>query len=94
MSWTSRTSWTTGADSSSAASRSRRSSGTAAIATFGSIVVNGYPAASAPAWVRALKRVDLPALGIPTMPTFIAAASPASASSPASGGSGQRRPIP
>src|SRR5438874_4515956 len=50
--------------------RSRRSSGTGTIATFGSTVVNGYSALSAPARVRALKRVDLPAFGRPTMPTF------------------------
>src|SRR5438093_1319759 len=50
--------------------RSRRSSGTGTIATFGSTVVNGYSALSAPARVRALKSVDLPAFGRPTMPTF------------------------
>ena len=55
------------------ASRSRRSSGTGTTATFGSTVVNGYSAASAPPPVSALKSVDLPAFGRPTIPTFIGA---------------------
>ena len=36
--------------------------------------MNGYSAASAPARVSALKSVDLPAFGRPTMPTFIGTA--------------------
>jgi hypothetical protein len=39
---------------------------------FGSTVVNGYSAACAAAPVSALKSVDLPAFGRPTMPTFMA----------------------
>ena len=41
MSWTSSDSWTIGVASTVAAISSSRSSGTAAIATLGSIVVNG-----------------------------------------------------
>jgi energy-coupling factor transporter ATP-binding protein EcfA2 len=51
------------------ASRCSRASGTATTPTFGSIVQNGKFAASAPAWDTALKSVDLPTLGSPTMPT-------------------------
>ena len=48
---------------------SSRSSGTATRPTFGSIVQNGYFAASAAAVaVSALNRVDLPTFGNPTMP--------------------------
>jgi hypothetical protein len=50
------------------ASLSSRSSGTATTPTFGSIAAN-YPfAASTLFFVSALKSVDLPALGRPTMP--------------------------
>ena len=50
------------------ASRSRRSSGTLATPTFGSLVAKAYGAASAPPPVRALYSEDLPALGRPTRP--------------------------
>ena len=70
MSWNSIVSWTTSLDPTVSAIRSSRSSGTPTTATFGSMVVNAYDAVSAPALVRALKRVDLPAFGRPTMPIF------------------------
>ena len=54
---------------------SSRSSGTWTMATFGSTVVNGYSPVSAPAAVRALNSVDLPALGMPTIPIFTSAPS-------------------
>src|SRR3546814_6823326 len=50
------------------ASAFRRGSGTGTTPTFGSIVQNGKLAAAMPALVNALKRVDLPTLGRPTMP--------------------------
>src|SRR5699024_11693543 len=43
-------------------------SGTSTMPTLGSIVANGLFAASAPALVIALKSVDLPTLGKPTIP--------------------------
>src|SRR5690606_1686335 len=46
----------------------RRGSGTGTTPTLGSIVQNGKFAAAMPARVRALKRVDLPTFGRPTMP--------------------------
>ena len=47
----------------------RRSSGTETTPTLGSIVQNGKFAASALAFAtRALKRVDFPTLGSPTIP--------------------------
>src|ERR1700709_406167 len=46
-----------------------------AIATVGSTVVTGSSPVWAPPLVRALKRVDLPAFGSPTIPTFIASRS-------------------
>src|SRR5690606_14317189 len=49
----------------------RRGSGTGTTPTLGSIVQNGKLAAAMPALVRALKRVDLPTLGRPTMPHLI-----------------------
>ncbi|CRZ49574.1 Uncharacterised protein [Vibrio cholerae] len=51
-----------------AAKASRRGSGTGTTPVFGSIVQNGKLAASMPALVSALKRVDLPTFGKPTMP--------------------------
>src|SRR5690606_13591430 len=50
------------------ASALRRGSGTGTTPTFGSIVQNGKLAAAMPALVSALKRVDLPTFGRPTMP--------------------------
>ena len=51
------------------ARRSRRGSGTGTWPTFGSIVQNGkFAAAAAAVSVSALKSVDLPTLGRPTMP--------------------------
>src|SRR5690606_39121016 len=50
------------------ASAFRRGSGTGTTPTFGSIVQNGKLAAAMPALVSALKRVDLPTFGRPTMP--------------------------
>ena len=47
----------------------RRGSGTPTTPTFGSIVQNGKFAASAPAFVIALKSVLLPTFGRPTIPT-------------------------
>jgi hypothetical protein len=38
------------------------------IPVFGSMVQKGKFAASIPAWVNALKRVDLPTFGRPTIP--------------------------
>ena len=46
----------------------RRRSGTGTTPTFGSMVQNGKFAAAIPALVSALKRVDLPTFGRPTMP--------------------------
>src|SRR5690348_1067561 len=54
------------------ASCARRGSGTGTTPTFGSIVQNGKFAAAMPALVRALKSVDLPTLGRPTMPHWMA----------------------
>ncbi len=51
-----------------AASAARRGSGTGTTPTFGSIVQNGKFAAAMPALVSALKSVDLPTFGRPTMP--------------------------
>ena len=51
-----------------AASLSKRGSGTGTTPVFGSIVQNGKLAASIPALVKALKSVDLPTFGNPTMP--------------------------
>jgi hypothetical protein len=45
-------------------------SGTGTIPLFGSIVQNGKFCASMPAEVRALKRVDFPTFGKPTIPHF------------------------
>src|ERR1700686_4774166 len=57
------------ADLPSRAQTSQRSSGTATRPTLGSIVQNGEVAApAARGGGRALKRVDLPTLGSPTMP--------------------------
>ena len=50
------------------ASAFSRGSGTGTTPTFGSIVQNGKLAAAMPALVSALKRVDLPTFGRPTMP--------------------------
>jgi hypothetical protein len=47
---------------------SKRGSGTGTTPVFGSIVQNGKFAASIPALVNALKSVDLPTLGKPTIP--------------------------
>ena len=47
---------------------SRRKSGTGTTPVLGSIVQNGKLAASIPAFVSALNKVDLPTLGKPTMP--------------------------
>src|SRR3989344_5013712 len=52
----------------SAASFWRRSSGTATTPTDGSMVANGELATKTLFFVRALKRVDLPTLGNPTIP--------------------------
>ena len=82
MSWNSIVSCTTGEAPTTSATRSRRSSGTGTTATFGSTVVNGYPATSAPALVRALNSVDFPALGSPTMPIFTGRARPPPARAP------------
>jgi hypothetical protein len=46
----------------------RRGSGTGTTPVLGSMVQNGKLEASMPALVRALKRVDLPTLGNPTIP--------------------------
>ncbi len=52
-----------------AASLSSRASGTATSPTFGSMVQNGkFAACAAAVRVSALKRVDLPTFGSPTMP--------------------------
>ena len=51
-----------------AASASSRGSGTPTTPTLGSMVQNGKFAAGMPALVKALKSVDLPTLGRPTMP--------------------------
>ncbi|GAC38037.1 hypothetical protein GPSY_2417 [Paraglaciecola psychrophila 170] len=51
-----------------AASLSKRKSGTGTTPVLGSIVQNGKFAASIPALVNALKSVDFPTLGKPTMP--------------------------
>ena len=52
-----------------AASFSSRASGTATSPTFGSMVQNGkFAACAAAVRVSALKRVDLPTFGSPTMP--------------------------
>lgn len=51
-----------------AASWSRRGSGMGTTPVFGSMVQNGKLAASMPALVSALNRVDLPTLGRPTIP--------------------------
>ncbi len=51
-----------------AASLSSRGSGTGTTPVFGSMVQNGKFSASMPALVKALKRVDLPTLGRPTIP--------------------------
>ncbi len=53
------------------ASSCRRESGTGTTPTFGSIVQNGKFAAAIPALVSALKSVDLPTFGRPTMPHLI-----------------------
>ncbi len=50
------------------ASAFRRGSGTGTTPTFGSMVQKGKLAAAMPARVNALKRVDLPTFGRPTMP--------------------------
>ena len=50
------------------ASSSKRGSGIGTTPVFGSIVQNGKLAASMPALVSALKRVDLPTFGSPTIP--------------------------
>src|SRR5690606_25447890 len=50
------------------ANRSSRSSGTLATPMLGSLVANGYGAASAPPPVSALYNDDFPALGSPTSP--------------------------
>src|SRR5690606_21293400 len=50
------------------ASAFRRGSGTGTTPTLGSIVQKGKLAAAMPALVNALKRVDLPTFGRPTMP--------------------------
>ncbi len=54
-----------------AASCFRRGSGTGTTPMFGSIVQNGKFAAAMPALVSALKSVDLPTFGKPTMPHLI-----------------------
>ncbi len=46
----------------------RRASGTGTMPRFGSMVQKGWLATRAPALVSALKTVDLPAFGRPTMP--------------------------
>src|SRR5688572_4629967 len=70
MSMNSQAAWTTFFDFDISASASRRASGTLARPTFGSLVANGYGAASAPPPARALNSDDLPALGRPTNPNF------------------------
>ena len=50
------------------AKASRRASGIGTMPEFGSMVQNGKFSAPIPAFVRALKRVDLPTLGRPTIP--------------------------
>ena len=56
-------------DSAIEANLSKRSSGTHTSPTLGSMVQKGKLAASALAvWVSALKRVDLPTFGKPTIP--------------------------
>ena len=52
----------------SAASLSRRGSATGTMPVFGSMVQNGKFSAAMLARVSALKSVDLPTLGSPTMP--------------------------
>jgi hypothetical protein len=59
---------TTFADFASLATSSRRGSGTGTTPVFGSMVQNGKFSASMPARVSALNSVDLPTLGMPTMP--------------------------
>src|SRR6185437_916158 len=54
------------------ASCCKRGSGTGTTPTFGSMVQNGKFAAAMPALVSALKSVDLPTLGRPTMPHWMA----------------------
>src|SRR5690242_13810736 len=56
------------AESSARAIAARRSSGTGATPTFGFAPRLPYGVAAAPAWVRALKSVVLPAFGGPTIP--------------------------
>jgi hypothetical protein len=56
------------ADFAMPARTSKRGSGTGTAPVFGSMVQNGKLAAAAFADVRALKIVDLPTLGRPTMP--------------------------
>src|SRR5690349_6433153 len=68
MSMNSQAAWTTFFDFDITASRSSRSSGTLARPTFGSLVANGYGAASAPPPANALNNDDFPALGRPTNP--------------------------
>ena len=92
MSWKSMDSPTTSEQPTTSATRSSRSSGTSTTATFGSIVVNGWPPVSAPAAVSALNRVDLPALGSPTIPIFIA--TPRSPQSTRPSGSARPRAMP
>src|SRR5690606_4127191 len=53
------------------ASAPRRGSGTGTTPRFGSIVQNGKLAAAMPALVSALKSVDLPTFGRPTMPHWM-----------------------
>ena len=54
-----------------AASRSSRASGTATSPTLGSIVQKGkFAACAAAVWVSALKSVDLPTFGSPTIPVL------------------------
>src|SRR3954451_10707929 len=68
MSMNSQAAWTTFFDLDISARASSRGSGTFARPTFGSLVANGYGAASAPPPASALNSDDLPALGRPTTP--------------------------
>src|SRR3954454_23411646 len=68
MSMNSQAAWTTFFDLDISARASSRGSGTFARPTFGSLVANGYGAASAPPPASALNSDDLPALGRPTNP--------------------------
>jgi hypothetical protein len=52
----------------SSANLSKRGSGIGTMPEFGSMVQNGKFSASMPALVSALKSVDLPTFGRPTMP--------------------------